>query len=247
MWKIIEPIINEAGTECKHLLWSLVFLKINGSLEDVHCAIVEWPCKQTFSEWSWCLVEKICDFQDDVIVFGNQFNGQPDLNDIKFDCMISIDGIDCLCSESYPFSTDVFSKKFDGPGIKYEVGICIKTGYIVWINRPFLAGNSEATIFRGDLATRLEDWEFIEADTGLQGCNKARIPHQGISTFERKEKSIVRGRHENVNGRLKVFNVLVSYFHHDSGRDRQEMFNRHGMYFAVVLVMTQLKSEHGES
>ena len=37
--------------------------------------------------------------------------------------------------------------------------LCIKTGFIVWINGPFPAGNSEGTIFRNDLATRLEDWE----------------------------------------------------------------------------------------
>ena len=61
--------------------------------------------------------------------------------------MISIDGIDCPCSEQYHFSTDIFSKKFNGPGIKYEVGIRIKTGFIVWINGQFLAGNSEVTIF----------------------------------------------------------------------------------------------------
>ena len=97
------------------------------------------------------------------------------------------------------------------------------------------------------MATRLEDWEFVEADNGLQGCNKAKIPHKGISTVERNEKSIVRGRHENVNGRLKVFNVLVSYFHHDSGRDRQEMFNKYCMCFAAVAVITQLKMEHEES
>ena len=162
--------------------------------------------------------------------------------------MISIDGIDCLCSEPYPFSTDIFSKKFNG-GIKYEVGICIKTGFIVWINGPFPACNSEATIFQNDLATRIEDWEFVEADTGLQGCNKARIQHQGISTVERKDKSILRGRHENVNGRLKVlhFNVLVSYFNHDSRRVRQEMFDKHCMCFAAVAVITQFKMEHGES
>ena len=150
LWERIEPKIDKAGAERKHLLWSLVFLKVYGSSEEVHCAIVGWPCKQTFREWSWYFVEKIYGLQDvldDVIVFRNRFDGQPDLNDIEFDCMISIDGIDCPCSEPYPFSTDIFSKKFNGPGIKYEVGICIKTGFIVWINGPFPAGNSEATIF----------------------------------------------------------------------------------------------------
>ena len=97
------------------------------------------------------------------------------MNDIKFDCMISVDCLDCPCSEKYPFSTEIFSVKFNGPGIKYEVGICIKTGHIVWINGPFPAGKPEVTIFRGDLETKLLPWELVEADTGLTGYSKVRI------------------------------------------------------------------------
>ena len=82
LWERIEPKIDKAGAERKHLLWSLVFLKVYGSSEEVHCAIVGWPCKQTFREWSWYFVEKMYDLQDDVIVFRNRFDGQPDLNDI---------------------------------------------------------------------------------------------------------------------------------------------------------------------
>ena len=94
---------------------------------------------------------------------------------------------------------------------------------------------------------QLEDWEVVESDMGLEGNNKARIPCQGLKTEERKEKAVVRGRHENVNGRLKHFNVLCSLFHHNAGRDREEMFYKHGMCFAAAAVITQLKFENGES
>jgi hypothetical protein len=43
------------------------------------------------------------------------------LNNIVHDCMISVDCLDCPCSEKFPASPDMFSKKFNGPGIKYEV------------------------------------------------------------------------------------------------------------------------------
>jgi hypothetical protein len=34
----------------------------------------------------------------------------------------------------------MFSKKMNGPGSKYEVDVCIKTGHIVWVNRiPVMA------------------------------------------------------------------------------------------------------------
>jgi hypothetical protein len=51
---------------------------------------------------------------------------------------------------------------------------------------------------------------------------------------EGKQKSVVRGRHENINGKLKVFNVLVAYFHHHAGKDRDVMLNKHGLCFGAV-------------
>jgi len=246
LWERVEPCVDKAGADRKHLLWALVFLKVYAS-EEVHCAIVGWPNPKSYREWSWYFVEKIYDLQDDVIVWGNRFDGQPDMDDIKFDCMISTDCTDCHCDEPFPASPDMYAKKFNGPGLKYEVGVCIKTGYIVWISGPFPGGNSEPTIFREGLMLELEEWELVECDTGLKGNPKARLPYQALSKEGRKEKSIVRGRHENVNGRLKHFNVLCASFHHSAGRDREEMFYKHGMCFAAVAVITQLKFENGES
>jgi hypothetical protein len=252
LWERIEPSINgdEVRFHCakrKHLLWALVFLKVYGVNEYANCAIVGWPDVKTFRVWSWYFVEKLFDLQDDVIVWGNRFQGQPDLNDIQYDCMIAVDCLDCPCLEPSPFNTSIFSKKHNGPGIKYEVATCIKTGFIVWINGPFPAGNSEKTIFRNGLLLELEDWELVECDTGLEGVERARIPSQGISSGERKQKSQVRGRHENVNGKLKVFNVLDTYFHHTSeDRDRDVMLNKHGLCFGAVAVITQIKLASGD-
>jgi hypothetical protein len=68
---------------------------------------------------------RIFDLQDDVIVWKNRFNGQPDMENIQFDCMISLNCLDCPCSEPYSAVKSIYSKKFNGPGIKYEVGTCI--------------------------------------------------------------------------------------------------------------------------
>lgn len=50
LWEQVEAKIDTAGAERKHLLWFLVLLKVYASSEEVHCAIVGWPCKQTFCE-----------------------------------------------------------------------------------------------------------------------------------------------------------------------------------------------------
>jgi hypothetical protein len=101
----------------KHLLWALVFPKVYATSEEVHCVIVGWPHVQTFRKYSWYFFEKMCDLQEDVIVWGNRFNGQPDLENIPVDCMISTDCLDCPCSEPFPATKDMYSKKHNGPGI----------------------------------------------------------------------------------------------------------------------------------
>ena len=54
--------------------------------------------------------------------------------------LISVDGKDFRIFEHKPFNRQLWSQKFYGPALRYEVAICIHTGYIVWINGPFHAG-----------------------------------------------------------------------------------------------------------
>ena len=98
------------------------------------------------------LCRKNYDLQDDVIVWGNRFDGQPDMNDIKFDCMISTDCTNCHCDESYPASPDMYLENFNGPGLKYEAGVCIKTGYICLDKWP-----NSCRKFRANYFSRRDD------------------------------------------------------------------------------------------
>ena len=52
----------------------------------------------------------------------------------------TIDGTDFKVWEPHPFNPDYFSHKYNHAGVRYEIGICIKTGWIVWINGPFPCG-----------------------------------------------------------------------------------------------------------
>ena len=54
---------------------------------------------------------------------------------------MSIDGTNFRIYEPSPFSPKWFSHKFHGPGLRYEVGIAIRTGWIVWINGPYPPGD----------------------------------------------------------------------------------------------------------
>jgi hypothetical protein len=93
--------------------------------------------------------------------------------------LISVDGIDCAIQEHYPFDVQIFSKKLNGPGFKYEIGVCILTGDIVWVNGPFFkAGRNDVTIFVEDgLKFTLAADEAVEVDAGYQGDNQLKNPN----------------------------------------------------------------------
>ena len=115
------------------------------------------------------------------------------------------------------------------------------------MNGPFPAGTQERTIFRGELVYELLEDELVETDAGLSGINQVRIPSQGITSKERKQKSNARAQHEVTQGRLKHFNILNTYFHHTAGRSRDVMLNKHGLFFGAIAVITQLKIREGET
>ena len=73
---------------------------------------------------------------------------------------ITVDGTDFRIQEPVPFDTGWFSHKFKGPGVRYEVGIAIQTGWIVWVNGPFMCGNwPDLRIARDSLHAELEAGE----------------------------------------------------------------------------------------
>jgi DDE superfamily endonuclease len=239
IWNELQPI-DEPSAEPKHLLWALVFLKIYAT-EEVHCRIVGWPNPKTFRKWSWFFVTKISDMKDAIIVFDRRFDGF----DGSTNCLISVDGTDCPVNEPWPFDRKWYSHKFNGPGVKYEVGVCIATGFIVWINGPFVCSTNDATIFNGELANLLTEDEGVEVDGGYKGSAKFKTPSVSLSRTQRKQKASVRARHENVNARLKVYNVLNIPFRHLN--PRLEMMEKHRKCFFAVAVITQTKLQNGES
>jgi transposase len=160
-------------------------------------------------------------------------------------CFLSVDGADCPIMEPWPIEKKWYSEKLNGPGVKYEVGVCIKTGEIVWFKGPFVASKNDATIFIEDLAHRLYKNEGVDVDGGYKGHDALKNKMVSISRAQRKQKSAVRARHETINSRLKQFNVLNFPFrHHKLGSD--DMMFKHGILFGAIVVVTHLKMKSGE-
>lgn len=243
LWNHIDPLNNLALQELhpkiqiqqahpKHLFWALLFLKCYCT-EPILTRLVGGVDNKTFRKWSWAFVDGISLLKQRIIKLENRFMGWDGLSV----CLISVDGMDCAIQEIWPFDKEIFSEKMNGPGYKYEIGVCIKTGWIVWVNGPFKAGRSDKTIFAEDgLKAALCDDEGVEVDARYQGDDQLKNPSVAQSREDRKQKGKVRARHENVNGCLKKFDVLNGIFRHDPKE-------KHGTCFNAVAVITQLQFE----
>jgi hypothetical protein len=155
-------------------------------------------------------------------------------------CLMSVDGTDFMTFEpGAAFDPKWLSYKTNGPGLRYEIGVCIQTGCIVWINGPFPAGGwNDIRISRDSLIYELEPWELVISDGGYGGqyhlqpdpaAKASRCP------FERM-KAKVRARHETINRLFKVFNCLRNEWRHD--------FLLHNRTFWVVAHLVQFGIEY---
>jgi hypothetical protein len=134
---------------------------------------------------------------------------------------VTVDGTDFRIQEPTPFSKSWYSKKFHGAGLRYEVGICIQTGWIVWINGPFPCGAwSDIKIALEDIVHMFEGDERAVADKGYRGypqyfdCPWRHLDNQ----IQIDRKAIARARHECVNRRFKKWKILKNIFRHDRSK-----------------------------
>ena len=82
-------------------------------------------------------------------------------------CKITLDGTDCRIEEPIRFDRKWYSHKFHGPGVRYEIGLNIQNGWIVWVNGPYPCGSyPDLKIARDYVFLMLEPGEKILGDGG---------------------------------------------------------------------------------
>ena len=93
--------------------------------------------------------------------------------------MLSVDGTDFRIAMGY--SKPFWSYKFKKSGLRYEVGLCIKTGDICWWSGPYAPGKwNDLSIFRDGLQMMLEPGERCETDRGYQGSAPTHVKCPGV-------------------------------------------------------------------
>ena len=148
-------------------------------------------------------------------------------------CLVMVDGMDFWICEPKPFAKDFYSHKFAKAGLQHEVGVCIQTGLIVWINGHFVVGKcNDITIFQSKMIYELLDWEMVEADQGYVGQpNKIRVKYElGVSKNQFEAKARARG--ERITGRFKNFHILTDRYRHK--------ISMHSYVFHAVAVLMQI-------
>ena len=159
-----------------------------------------------------------------------------------------MDGVDFEIQEPFPFKKDYsekwFSHKFKGPGLRYEILLCIQTGDIVSVSGPFPCGSwPDLEIFK--LKTpELDAGERVEADRGYSGLDPyiTKTPSTPYVINSRSEytdmQNTVRARQETVNKRFKQWACMRKVFRHCA--------SKHSYVLRSVATITQICIEMGE-
>ena len=260
VWALLENnFLLPDGCSPKHLLWALHFMKVYPK-QSVGCstvgAIEGAVDPKTHRKWVWAFIEAIAEVQDEVVstqclnffnynIFSHTtlqpqivFESRLGSHDLLNDCTMTVDGTDFRIPQKGP---SFASHKYAGKSaVRYELGVDIIAGNLVWSHGPFPAGlYNDIKIFNLCLRHWLEPGERVEADEGYRGhADKVKGPGNDVSSKNSEMQGRVRARHETLNGRLKNWGILNQVFRHD--------VRLHGMVFGACAVLTQLTIENGE-
>ena len=122
------------------------------------------------------------------------------------------------------------------PWLRYEIGICIQTGWICWFNGPFPCGSfSDRRISMEALIYVLRRIEKVQADTTYGSLYHETPDKSRCGTPYEQMKAKARARNETINGRIKVFGYLSNRWRHP--------LSKHGTAFGAVANIIQVQIE----
>jgi hypothetical protein len=130
-----------------------------------------------------------------------------------------------------------WSHKFNGFGIKYEIGSNIQTGDIVHYNGPFRAAIHGLSVFRFGLRHLLARGERVMADRGYRGDRYVCTPYDANNAQHKRAIAAIGARHETINGRIATFECMKQTWRHS--------ITKHQTCFRACLVVVQLNHENG--
>jgi hypothetical protein len=188
-------------------------------------------------------IEFLCKYKDGYVQFflyisiqidfGKRFKGSHP----QATSFTSIDGTDCPIHEPTPFDPKWYSHKINGPGVRYEIALCIKSGEIVWAFGGLPCGEyPDLKLARVRFTSELRAGEKAVADRTYRDDTYFINPYNDPESAAIQKD--IMARHETVNKRLKQFNALPNFIRHD--------IVKHKLCFYAVCNITQLMLLNGE-
>lgn len=121
----------------KHLMWTLCYLKVYDS-ETLMASLIKAD-EKTIRKWVWKnFLPAIAKLAPHIIRWEDRLPNNWHL--ATFRCWTSTDGTDVSVYETYPRDRHLKSHKFYGAALRYEIVVCIRTGFIVSVRGPYKAG-----------------------------------------------------------------------------------------------------------
>ncbi len=116
--------------------------------------------------------------------------------------------------------------------MRYEVGVCINTGWIVWMNGPYPCGDwPDLSIAKAFLHHVLSPGEMYVAN-GTYRAAQALQPSQGLTQVEDDYMAVCRACHETVSRKFKMFQSIQNTF-------KREV-TKHGLFTHAIANVIQL-------
>jgi len=155
--------------------------------------------------------------------------------------IISVDGVHCRFHEvKHPtLSKDpaMFSHKYNGPGLAYELALHVYENRLVWMNGPKKPKNDDYGIYKSALRKKIPPGKKAITDRGYKSNTDPTLakPNSHDDPELRTFKARARMRQEQFNARIKRFACLSGSFRHSIAR--------HGNCFEAVCVLCVYEME----
>ena len=213
----------------KHLYWALFWLK-NYPTETL-AAVFFNISEKTYREKVFAVVESV--YALNLIHWNDRY--------VNWSYMVpccSIDGTDCFINEHHPFDRSYGSHKLKHAALRYEIALALGCSKILWWNGGVPAGaNPDIVLARSGFINILQGGEKALADKGYSDGQRhfhTPIPNAitpAAKLFNKQHKQIM-ARHENVNKRIKQFDILRSWRHKEDAK--------HKICFGAIVNITQI-------
>jgi hypothetical protein len=161
------------------------------------------------------------------------------------DCLISVDGIDLripqqgFARKGNPFESHKYARK---SALRYELGVDIITGHLVWINGLILAGAfPDIKKFCSCLSLWLDQDEHVEADDGYISNAPYKVKSSASLIYLNENQVMqvhVCSRQEMINMWLNQWEISKQVYCH--------AITKHGYVFRAIAVVVQIAIENGE-